>query len=65
MHARAAHVCGRAGSASVMRDLREAALADESGERLATLLAAQRLAPAAEPSATRAGPSSQAAGLRT
>ena len=55
----------RAGSASVMRDLREAALADESGERLATLLAAQRLAPAAEPSATRAGPSSQAAGLRT
>ena len=55
----------RAGAASVMRDLREAALADESGERLATLLAAQRLAPAAEPSATRAGPSSQAAGLRT
>ena len=55
----------RAGSASVMRDLREAALADESGERLATLLAAQRLAPAAEPSATQAGSSSQVAGLRT
>jgi indolepyruvate ferredoxin oxidoreductase beta subunit len=55
----------RAGSASVMRDLREAALADESGEHLATLLAAQRLAPAAEPYSTPADPSGRAAGQRT
>lgn len=55
----------RAGAASVMRDLREAALADESGERLATLLAVQRVTPAAEPCSTPAEPSSRAAGQRT